>query len=709
MSKIQTLSEDIINKIAAGEVIERPASVVKELVENSLDANSTNITIEIKDAGKELIRVSDNGDGMNEEDAKKSIIRHATSKIRTAEDLYSIQSLGFRGEALASVSAVSRLTIITKEKSEVEGFKVEIHGGFIKSSGPAASDSGTSIEVKDLFYNTPARKKFLKSDLIELKHIIDIITRYALYNKSISFKLINEGRTIINSPSTPNMRANIASIYTPSSAKDLIKVSHEHFIEDKKSKGKSLGELEKDKVAIVQDKPETKKENLDESEYKKRLIKVHGYVSKPQNSRNDRTQQSIFVNGRWVKNDNINQAIYDAYHSLLFHGKHPIYVINIDLNPESIDVNVHPNKTQIKIEQKNLVYEIVYKAVYEALEKNKLIPIVDINTEQQFSFKTTEKEKFDWQEDLELEELEQIEIKKKSEISKDESKYLFEKSDQSLLNIESSESEQNEVKEEEDIRDHVVKYNYSGRTPKLGEDKDSKYLISKGMDEKSHSDEVKENVENQNKKILTSQKGADLSFFKGTEKLPPMRLLGQIHKTFFVAETVGGMLIIDQHVVQERVLYEKFMTEYLNRKVAVQSLLEKELLNFTAIEAQMILANLDRIKQFGFTLEHFGENDFLLSTTPTLFGRTQGKNLLYIIINEISEGGVKEFERIQEEIITRMSCRASVKAGDELSVVEMKRLLGELAECKLPYTCPHGRSIFIKITADELEKKFLRK
>ena len=695
MSKIQTLSEDIINKIAAGEVIERPASVVKELVENSLDANSTNITIEIKGAGQKLIRVSDNGDGMSPEDAKKSIIRHATSKIRTADDLYSIQSLGFRGEALASVSAVSKLTITTKEKSTVEGFMVEINGGFIKSSGPAALNSGTTIEVKDLFYNTPARKKFLKSDLIELKHIIDIITRYSLYNKSISFKLINESRTIINSPSTPNMRANIASIYTPSTAKDLIKISHEHHLEDKKGKGKSLADLNENKVAIVKEKEIKNIEELSDSDYKKKLIKVYGYTSKPQDCRNDRTQQSIFVNGRWVKNDNINQAIYDAYHSLLFHGKHPIYVIKIDLDPESIDVNVHPNKTQIKIEQKHLVYEIVYKAVYESLEKNKLIPIMNIKTDQQFSFKTNEKEKLNWQEDLKIEEVEKRIIS-----NKEESKYLFEKSNQALLR--SKETNEKEISEQ------IVKYNHSNNIPKVGENRDSKYLISKGMNEKVNS-KYEESNTTDIKKVLTSQKGKELNFFKGTEKLPPMRLLGQINKTFFIAETVGGMLIIDQHVVQERVLYEKFMSEYINRKVAVQSLLEKELLNFTTSEAQLILANLDRIRQFGFTLEHFGENDFLLSTIPTLFGRTQGKNLLYIIINEISEGGVKEFERVQEEIITRMACRASVKAGDELSVVEMKRLLNELAECKLPYTCPHGRTIFIKITADELEKKFLRK
>jgi len=662
MPIIRSLPEDIINKIAAGEVIERPASVVKELIENCLDAGATKITVEIKGSGQELIKISDNGHGMDKVDAENCILRHATSKIQNLDDLYSIKSLGFRGEALASIAAVSKLSIKTKQVGKIEGVEVKVNGGMLISSEPVAVEEGMVIEVNELFFNTPARKKFLKSDLIEMRHIIDIVTRYALVNTIVAFKLVNEGRELINSPGTPNLRSNIAGIYGGMLAKEMLKVEHEFHEEE---------------------------ETEDEGAH----IKVSGFFCKPLACRNDKTQQSLFVNKRWVKNDEINRAIYDAYHSLLFHGRHPVYVLNVDLDPESIDVNVHPNKTEIKIEQKDLVYNVVYKALQEVLKKNNLIPEVNVNVEEQMSFKTDsevpEFEREDWQEDGE-------QIKTIDNISSVRSKYVFEPSEQTTFDVENSLelSDEGEPANYNDIS--------SAKAPQIKEDLKVIYSKSEEKDPTSEGISAAD--------IISETKESEKSFQPSIgSTLPPMKLLGQVHKTFFIAETVGGMLIIDQHVVQERVLYEKFMNQYLNKGVSVQKLLDKELLTFTSSEKMLILQKKDQLKALGFELTHFGDNDFLLNSVPTIFGRTQSKELVYLLVKELGEGKVKELERLQEEIITRMACRASVKAGDNLTVPQFKALLQELEKCALPYTCPHGRAIFVKITADELEKKFLRK
>jgi len=638
MNKIKLLSEDLINKIAAGEVIERPASVVKELIENSIDAQATRITIEIIGAGTKLIKISDNGHGMSEEDAKRSILRHATSKISNEEDLFNINSLGFRGEALASISAVSKLGIKTKERTKIEGYQIDVEGGLVTKSEIVATTEGTIINITDLFYNTPARKKFLKSDLIELRHIIEIVTKYALANPLITFKLINESREIINTPSTPNQRANISYIYGSILAKDLLKI-----------------------------KPQDQEKN----------IKITGHICKPLSARNDKNQQALFVNNRWVRNSDINQAIYDSYHSLLFTGKHPIYVINITIDPKKIDVNVHPNKTEIKIEQKETLYKEVYDAVHGCLRENNLIPEMDFNVETQLSFGTPEKKEKKKEVKYQFEPSEQtIFVNKKEEPQQDKIDVGYTQENNPTLKIKEN-SEINGYNQNDNIKDHG----------KILEELNEQPIISPP---------------------ITINESEDDNFISGSIKFPAMKILGQVHKTFFIAETPGGMLIIDQHVVQERVLYEKFMTQYLNSNIEIQQLLQKELLTFTNSETLTVIENLDRLKKLGFELSHFGENDFWLCSVPTLLGRTQSKDLIYLIVKEIFEGKIKELERIQEEILTMMSCRASVKAGDVMTIPQIKKLMDELVNCKLPYTCPHGRAIVVKISAEELEKKFLR-
>jgi DNA mismatch repair protein MutL len=355
---------------------------------------------------------------------------------------------------------------------------------------------------------------------------------------------------------------------------------------------------------------------------------VRGFVSKPYDARNDKTQQALFVNHRWVRSEELAKVIYEAYHSLLFVNRHPIFVLEIEIDPKKIDVNVHPTKAEIKIEQIKEVSQVIFDAVRETLRKNDLLPVMDLASEQQATFGLSAK---------------------KTEPKK-EYKYAFEASEQKVLEVHEDPAE---------------------------------YLV-----EKAYAQEVE-------KKIAADAEG-----------IPPFKLLGQIHKTFFVAETPGGVLFIDQHVVQERVLYEKFMEQLLNRRVAVQNLLRGEVLELTAVQKIAVQENLSRLRELGFLLEEFGENSFVLKSVPEVFGRLQPKELLFELISGL---GDNRLEEIQEEKITRMACRASVKAGDTLTNAEMQGLLNQLAQTKFPYTCPHGRAVLIKVPVEELERKFRRK
>ncbi|MBS3165501.1 DNA mismatch repair endonuclease MutL [Candidatus Woesearchaeota archaeon] len=620
MSKINLLSEDLINKIAAGEVIERPASVIKELVENSLDASATKITVEIEDSGKKLIRITDNGEGMDQEDAEKSLLRHATSKINSDEDLFSIKTLGFRGEALASIAAVSHLTILTKQKDKVEGYKIVAEGGNVIQSTVAGREAGTTIEVNNLFFNTPARKKFLKTDAVELRHSIDIIVQYALLNPQVAFKLIHERHELVNSPAVGNLRDNIASIYGISTAKDLLEVEY----------------------------------NSNNDDTTQSDIQIHGFISKPSDARNDKNQQSIFVNGRWVKNEEISQAAYDAFHSMLFVNKHPIFVLMLEVNPDTIDVNVHPSKTQIKFEQRDEIYYAVFTAVKETLRKNNLIPIVNVEFEEQMRFGTPKSKK----------DINNKNINKNGEFKPN--KYVFEPSAQSILEVKESDA------------------SYAS---------DSEDIVPRGNIILDVSDKDSENNEIENDYI---------------PKFPPMKLLGQIHKTFFVAETPEGMFLIDQHAAHERVMYEELMNQFLNQNMATQQLLQGEILNLSASDYVIVQEQEKLLKKLGFKVEPFGNNTFVLKTVPTLLGRIQPLEMFLEVVSKLQEG-VNQLEKFQEIIITRMACRAAVMAGDELSIVEMDAILKELAWKNDPYTCPHGRPVMIKTDISELEKKFKRK
>ena len=580
MTKIIQLPEDLINKIAAGEVIERPASVVKELVENSIDAGATFIEVEIKNAGKHLIRVTDNGLGMSFEDAKLSLVRHATSKIRTADDLHNIRTLGFRGEALASIAAVSHFVLTTKVRESLSGFRIVCSGGVVQTEQEAGTSDGTTIEIHDLFFNTPVRKKFLKSDASEIGHIVDIITHYALVNPKISFRCVNDGNAILQTDGQGDLLGVVAAVYGRNVVKELVPVHAE-------SDGFSIS----------------------------------GFVSKPTFSRGDKSQQHFFVNGRAVKNAVLDAAMHEAYHSTLFIHRHPFAVLLLDVEPQIVDVNIHPTKKEVKFEKSDVIYRFVYHAVRDVLQNENLIPVQSFQGPDASALRSS--------------------LPSSSSLS---SSSLFQKP----FDTTSQAALQSAVH-------------------------------SPALEVRSHG-----------------------------EKVPQMKLLGQVQKTFFVAEAEDGLLIIDQHIVQERVFYERFMTQYLSTAVKTQALLEPAVFDSSPAEAALIRHYLSEFEKFGFAVEEFGTSHFLIRSVPSIFGKVQAADVVRDLVHQFEESKRNSVVSLAEAVITRMACRASVKAGDTFSNQEMQQWLYELEKCTLAYHCPHGRPIFIKITADELEKMFLR-
>ena len=615
MSQIKLLDEELITKIAAGEVIERPASVVKELLENSLDADATRIVIRIKDSGKKLISIEDNGQGMDKEDAQKSILRHATSKISSVEDLFAIQTLGFRGEALATIAAVSQLSIITKTKDQLEGFNLVVEGGKIISTGLLAAETGTIVEVCNLFFNIPVRKKFLKTDAVELRHIIDVATNYALLNPRVSIKLYHENHILLDTQNNEDSRQSIASIYGLNTAKELLEIF-----------------------------------------FQNEIITINGFIGKPLQSRNDKNLQVIFVNNRLVKSSDITDAVYQGYHSMLFHGKHPLFFLKITLDPSRIDVNIHPQKSEIKIEQKDELSMSIITAIKEILQKNNLVPLMEFENSFNSNFNSFPLNSF----------------------SNSTAKYRFDSSAQTTLDGTES-SQINQINSGYQTNNDQNYNNYPNQ---------------KNQDIKDYP-------------IGTNYQPSYFANKPATTKLPEMKIFGQIHKTFFIAETEGGILFIDQHATHERVMYEQFMKQLLDNSVEIQQLLQGEIIECSAGEKVIIEQYLEDLKIFGFTLEPFGGHSFVLKTLPSIFGRIQPATALQELLSSINDKNT--IMQKKEEIITRMACRAAVMAGDVLTNTWMENILHELEETDHPFTCPHGRPGIIKITAEELEKKFKRK
>lgn len=664
MKRINLLDEHTSNKIAAGEVVERPSSVVKELVENSIDAGSKNITIEIEEGGIALIRVIDDGIGVHNLDIEKAFLPHATSKIKTVEDIYSISTLGFRGEALPSIASVSKVTFRSKPAECDFGKELVLEAGEKISLTDIGMNNGSVMEVKDLFFNVPARRKFLKSTSREGSLINDIILRIALSNPHISFKLFNNGKKTLHTYGDGNLNNVIRTIY-----------------------GKNISE------------------HVLPFEYEDETLKIHGYIGKELIARGSRNNESIFVNNRYIKNKTIVAAVENAFKSFSTVNKFPFFVLFIDLSPDSIDVNIHPTKAEIKFKDERIIYKRVFDAVHSALKE-------DIFN----SFKVDNK--------FEIEEVvEEIKLDLDSEsntpsISEPASSNKIEPSIKDVYNKVTI----YDVKKEEDLynklkqlnRDkNINNYNYKQPDNKTA----SEDLNISSIKENSNlettyntnSDIIKNTSSSNNNSIdIKSSEESTLKHSEPTPKFPDLRIIGQFRKTYILAEYLDTLYIIDQHVAHEKILFEKYVKDIENNEIVVQRLLIPCIIDLSLDDFECYKENIHVFADSGFVIEEFGGNTIALKEVPYFLGKLDAKNFLLSIIDNLKNLGSGKTVDVKVNKIATMACKAAVKANDYLTQIEMEKLISDLRYLDNPFNCPHGRPIIIKFTEYELEKRFRR-
>ncbi len=630
MGKIQLLDIETSNKIAAGEVVERPASVIKELVENSIDAGASKITVEIKNGGNVLIKVSDNGVGMSADDAAIAFLRHATSKIKSASDLDAIFTLGFRGEALASVGAVSKADIYTKQKGEKIGTHVTCEGGEIVAFEEEGISEGTVISVKDLFYNTPARRKFLKKDTTEAGYVLDIMERFILSYPEISFRFINNGKEMLFSTGDGKILNSVFSVYGKDYANAMLSVN-----------------------------------------YKTENIEVSGMIGKGTLCRPNRNFQSFYVNKRYVKSGLLIRACEEAYKNQIMIGKFPVAVLNVKINPQNIDINVHPTKLEVKFSDEKSVYEAVYYAVKSALYALPNVPEI----------KREEKAK---PQNFVKAEGTQVEIPK--EVKREEAPVIIKKEEPLVI---VKKEEPPVIRKEPEI-DPLAQF----RTKQAPEK-----MIFAQPERKSGIEKTVVKKEEVKKEEIKAPE---------VKEIPHFKIVGQIFSTYIIAETGDDMLLIDQHAGHERLKYEALIKDLEEKKLYPQVLLEPVIIHLSGQEKAEYDKNADVFTELGFENEEFGERDVIIRTSPSDVEWADVEELFLELLTKAS-GTKKEIitEKFQRMIYT-IACKSAIKANHNLTVSEMERLVADVLSLDNINTCPHGRPIIIKMTKKELEKNFKR-
>lgn len=640
--RIKKLNKSVSNKIAAGEVVERPASVIKELLENCIDANASSIVIEIKDAGKSYIRISDNGRGIYKEDINLAFERHATSKIYSDEEIYDIKSLGFRGEALASIASVSNVEIISKTVDAEYGIKAELMNGEIIRENSIGCPNGTTLVVKDLFYNTPARHKFLKSNSTETNYISTIVNNIALSHPDISFRYIINNKNIFTTQGNNDLYSTIYTIYGKDIAQNLIKIDYE-----------------------------------DED------VKLSGFISNTSYTRGNRQLQTCFVNGRYVKSKVVYKAINGAYSTLLPHNRFPICFLYLDIPSSKVDVNIHPAKTEIRFRDEKRVLDFILNCLKERLLNSNLIPDVNIGKnsnlkeEKKFQYSDLDKEALD-----EGSEQLSIAIKEKEKMAFIEPEYKgnIAVKKEKFIEKEEYNERQNENTIEVDVRQ-----------------RSKEEEIGKIFDEIFVAQKQKEIIVPRREKSPKRQK----------HLLDDIKIIGQLFSTFIICEKGEQMLLIDQHAAHERILYEKFMKNYLNSEILSQILLEPIVLELNYIDKNSIMENKNIFARLGYKIEEFGYNTIILREVPILFGVPVAKKFFQEIAENLNSDLKNSYEFKIERII-QMSCKNAIKAADKLENIEMEKLIDDLKKLENSFTCPHGRPLVFSISKTEIERKFLR-
>lgn len=654
LGKIKELELSLANKIAAGEVVERPASVVKELLENAIDAQATQIDITIKESGIQSIRVVDNGTGIEEDDIAKAFGRHATSKINNDYDLFHIRTLGFRGEALASISSVSRVTMKTCTDGML-GHEVRVENGEITKKQPAKAKKGTDILVEDLFYNTPARLKYVKSLYTELGKITDIVNRMAMSHPNIAFNLVSDDKTVISTNGSGRTNEVMAEIYGMKIAKDLVPIN---------------GETD-DYV-------------------------VNGFICKPEHTRSNRHYISIFINGRYIKNFVLNKAIIEGYHTLLPIGRYPIVYLNIEMDPILVDVNVHPTKLEVRLSKEQLLYDLINQKIKEAFRGMSLIP--DTSLEKQKP-KKSQKEIFE-QQKIDFEAKRNQNITQQQQVShKSESVEEIEKTNDATSR-EPSPSWQFKDKTEHHsvIQEDTIKQEDN-------RDIDVQYDEPEHIENNEETYEVQDTVE-----YVDTPYQAPIEEEQVSEapRVPYMEVVGQVHGTYIVAQNDTGMFMIDQHAAQERIKYEFFKEKIGEVTNETQSLLLPLTFNFSKDEHMIIEKYLQSLAEAGVFLEPIGHHDYMVSEYPVWLPNVDAEEIIKDMIDYVLNHEKVDIKKLREDAAIMMSCKKSIKANHYLRNHEMSHLIDELRETTDPFTCPHGRPIIIELTTYELEKLFKR-
>ena len=656
---IKVLDQHTIDKIAAGEVIERPSSIVKELVENSIDAGATRVTVEITDGGTSLIRVTDNGAGIDESDVRKAFMSHATSKLDNVDDLLNISSLGFRGEALSTISAVSKVEMITKTHESLTGTRYVIEGGKELEMTSIGAPDGTTIISREIFYNTPARLKFLKTNMTEGSYINDMMTHIALSNPDVAIKLISGGKVIIDTQGDGRFKETIYSLYGKEIARALLDV-----------------------------------------DYKDENIKVTGYIGKPFLSKGNRGFENYFVNGRFIKSPVVNRAIEEAYKTYIMVHKFPYTALFIELPPYMVDVNVHPAKREFRFDDEKALFHAVFYAVKDALANKEIIPEADREYITGPSVKEVKETPFVTQAKFET-------IKTNEFISEN-------KPEPTANNI----SEEREDPSFDSFKKPSVTQevhdssSYSHPSPASGSGKGS-FSILESLLPKDYMEKLdNKKLVNQSEDILPKgsyeQQELTESRFLSEEAKGHHKIIGQVFKTYWITEYDGSLYLMDQHAAHEKVNYETFLAEFKERKILSQNMYPPEVVSLTSAEKQAVLENVDYLKSYGFEIEEFGGNDVKLSAMPANLIGLDGREVFTELISYLSEGVDNVTEDIFVRKLATMGCKAAIKGNQEISEFEVRDLIEKLMKLKDPYTCPHGRPTLIRMTKEELDKKFKR-
>ena len=682
-NRINLLDEITINKIAAGEVVERPSSIVKELVENSIDAGADRIIIEVENGGKSLIKITDNGCGIPSSEVKKCFLRHATSKIDKIDDLFNLFTLGFRGEALASICAVSKLEMTTKFEDEAVGTKITLVGGNIEAKEAVGANTGTSIVIKDLFFNTPARKKFLKTDHAELMNITDIVNKLAIGYPNVKFRYLNAGKLMVNTPGDGKLVSAVRSIYSREVSENLIEINYDCS-----------------------------------------LFKIDGYIGNNNIYRSNRNLQHVYINGRFVKSKIIYDAIANAYKSIIPINKHAVCFINLHLDPQKVDVNIHPGKIEVKFEKENEIKLEIMEYIRAKLLKQSLIGKYetfdrvpkDRAVKQDFSGNAFKNQDFgntttnfsETNTKLDDKNIKPIDLSDEVDVN-------------SFIKLDDfEEKKKKEIKDKSNATKNSSFKNYDNKTNKRESYSSGFSSYNSDVDnyKNNYSSAVK--IEDNDKisetesqmaftadgAILDSEKRDEIEKKEAGFSLKYYKVVGVVFDTYIVLQKGESMYLMDQHAAHERVLFERYMNAFHKREVHMQMLLDPIVLELSSVDMLQVEKNLDIFRNFGFEVEIFGMNNILIRGVPNLFGTPQSEKFILELIDNIDK--ISNNYDLKDDRFAIMACKSAIKANDRIQNIEIESLFRQLEKCENPYTCPHGRPTMVEISKVEIEKMFKR-